>query len=154
MIAASHQGFSVHINATCDETPYSSKLCDVAVAFSVMLKWRTYNKGNYFMYKKDHFEVVSLEENPSRRYFFNFYERSRTDVVSGIPLNLSHLVYGNWRDALEYCQAKELHLSTLTPSLMEQLKYTFNIKYPEHGWNDKDAYIFAGLHRNNVVSIL
>ena len=40
VIAASHRGFSLHINTTCDETSCNTQLCDVNVAFNVMLKWQ------------------------------------------------------------------------------------------------------------------
>ena len=82
------------------------------------------------------------------------YEISRTDVIPGIPLRLGHLMYGSWNDGHKYCQARNLYLSTLTPSLMEQLRYTINLLYQKHGFNHSGAYIFAGLHRINEVSTL
>ena len=39
VIAQSARGFPLHINTTCNKFPCSTKLCDVAVSFSTMLKW-------------------------------------------------------------------------------------------------------------------
>ena len=80
------------------------------------------------------------------------FEITRTDVVPGIPLKLGHLVYGSWNEAHEYCQSKDLYLSTLTTTIRAQLKYAINLQFREYGWNFSDAYIFAGLHRSNEVS--
>ena len=158
VLAASHQGFSLHVNATCDEDSCNSRLCDVAVAFNIMLKWRLLRNP----YSVDLYRIVSYNKKEiqlPRMYRglpdeATMYEISRTDVITGIPLKLGDLVYGSWNDAHEYCLSKNLYLSTLTASLMERLRYTLNMKYPENGWNHTDAYIFAGLHRKSAVSIL
>ena len=149
VIAASHQGFSVHINATCDEGLCNSKLCDVAVAFNIMLKWRLLEDHS----RKDLSNVVSLNED-WKHIELKLYETSRTDVTDGIPLALGDPVNGSWNDAHEYCLSKGLYLSTLTATLMERLRYTLNLMYPKHGWKHTDAYIMAGLHRNSTVSML
>ena len=49
VIAASYNGFSVHINATCNKTSCRTKLCDVAVAFSVMLKWQLFPNTSWYV---------------------------------------------------------------------------------------------------------
>ena len=159
VIAASYSGFSVHINTTCDETSCRTKLCDVAVAFSVMLTWQLFPNTLKFginSYIWDHYETICTDEDykNNNNVGQRLYEISRTDVIPGIPLRLGHLVYESWSDAHDYCQARNLYLSTLTPSLMEQLRYTINLQYQERGYSHSGSYIFAGLHRINEVSTL
>ena len=73
------------------------------------------------------------------------------DIIGETALNLSHVMYLSWNDAHEHCRSQDLYLATLTPDIMEQLKYTLNMQYEQHGWQHSIAYIFAGLHRHNLV---
>ena len=158
VIAANYSGFSVHINATCDKTSCRTKLCDVAVAFSVLLTCQVIphrNKIGINSYIWDHYETIYHNYKTCKwGSYDNMYEISRTDVIPGIPLKLGDLVYGSWNEAHKYCQTRNLYLSTLTPSLKEMLRYTINLLYQEHGFIHLGAYIFAGLHRINEVSTL
>ena len=145
----------MHINATCDETSCKTKLCDVAVAFNVMLAWQVlphpfkYGINSYIW---DHYEIIYYVYHETKRDKAKLYEVSRTDVLPGIRLKLGHLMFSSWNYAHKYCQERNLHLSTLTPSLREHLIYTINLEYGEHGFNLSGSYIFAGLHRRNKVS--
>ena len=156
VIASSYRGFSVHINATCDTTSCRTKLCDVAVAFNVMLTWQVFTHRNKLGLNSDiwnHYEAMYYKYGiPKNQSYGKIYEISRTDVIPGIALRLGHLVYGSWNEEHDYCQARNLYLSTLSPSLMEQLRYTINLQYQKHGFNHSASYIFAGLHHINEVS--
>ena len=148
VIAASYRGFSVHINATCDEISCRTKLCDVAVVFNTMLKWQVFpTPSRLDELLRDHFDIIWANEIHKHEPvpIVKLYEISRTDVVPGTLLNLTDMVYGSWSDA------QHLHLGTIT--LMEELKHTINFQYPHYGWNHSYAYIFAGLHRRNEVSV-
>ena len=151
LIAASYHGFSVHINATCTEDSCAAKLCDVAVAFSVLLQWKiVYNGPKTF----NHYEVVQKDEQHLLDNTItdkNMYETSKTDVVPQNPAQLSPLVHGSWYNVSEYCLAKNLSLGTFTPSVREKIRYTLNMQYLEYGWDQSELYIFAGLHRDDMV---
>ena len=127
VIAASYSGFSVHINATCDKTSCRTKLCDVAVTFNVMLTWLVIPNIYTINLKRNHYDIIYDDykyKNSEPFSFTKWYEITRTDVIPGMPLRLGHFVYGSWNEAHKYCQARNLYLSTLSPSLMEQLRYT------------------------------
>ena len=152
-VAVSSRGFSVHINATCNTTACSNKLCDVAVSFSHMVKWKISYFPPCFNSGVCDLHIVSqriLAPLSFRKKNIPFHEMLRTDITSAIPLNLSKLVFGSWNDAHKYCRSKTLYLATPKPNIIEQIKYTVNLLYEEHGWNHSSPYILAGLHRKMV----
>ena len=58
-------------------------------------------------------------------------------------------MYGSWNDAHAYCVSQNFSLFTLTPSLTSQLK-RMDL---EDGWKYPHEQFFAGLYRDNMVSI-
>ena len=152
VIDASAGGFSLHVNATCNKVSCRTKLCDVVVSLSTMLKWKEIDRNHPRYFYPDNRKITYA--GYGLRDIIDRHEISRTDIIGGIPLKLSPLVYWSWNDAHAYCRAKDLYLPTLTPDIMEQLKYTLNLQYLQHGWKHSIAYIFAGLHHHNLVSAM
>ena len=151
MIAASYYGFSVRINSSC--RPCSTKLCDVAVSFRIMLKWNitSYDFLGGSLASRITYQLPEFK-GPCYRHcnLFTWHTASRTDINHKVrSLELTDLMYGNWNEAHEFCMSRGLHLATLTGNLSERLKVTADLNFSVYGW--KQPYVFAGLHRHNLV---
>ena len=161
----------IDITSECKDC--QKHLCDIAVAIRLKKPWipvvlssRQILMNIYHITKKVLAEYFSTRLSDHLLMFAG-------EVFSTDHSNLeeSKRVYGSWYDAQRACATRGHHLPTWTPSLPFQLRYILH----KHAYNFTAAddhihfmhmkvvmqnrssaelqHVFAGLHRNNSVSI-
>ena len=148
VIAAKSRGFSVTINSTCEAC---TKLCDVAVILGLPLKSNhilnsSFSGLNYVSYV----DYLDSAEKRESGLTYATFERILFELTRPVQeYRLQSAVYGSWNDAHAYCVSQNFSLFTLTPSLTSQLQ-RMDL---EDGWKYPHEQFFAGLYRDNMVSI-
>jgi hypothetical protein len=145
------------------------KLCDVALAIRVLKPWIPLLADDEYMSE----EIAKLIREYQARFFpeellrkYLESEHAGRYVVDAKQSELTEdAVYGNgsWQDAQSQCVALHSHLPTWTPTLASQLTYLLQrydytitpdrLVFTNDSYSPRTKRIFAGLHRQNPVSI-